>query len=67
MQECRNSMNSEMNTSQKSHIKYQRHRAKIGSELAQEKSQKASKRVNQTKISAHAFYPLQSMKLPQNG
>jgi len=67
MQERRNSMNSEMNTSQKSRIKYQRHRAKIRFEIAQEKPQKASKRVDPIKISAHAFYPLQSMKLPQNG
>jgi len=43
MQECRNSMNSEVNTSQKSHIKYQFHRAKIGPGIAQENSQKASR------------------------
>jgi len=66
MQGCRNSMNSEMNTSQKSHIKYQRHRAKIGSKIVQENTQKASKHVNQTKISAHAFYSLYSVKTPQN-
>ena len=58
MQECRNNMNSEMNTSQKSHIKHQHHRAKIGSKIVQENSQKTSKRVNPIKISAHAFYPL---------
>jgi len=43
MQECRNSMNSEMNTSQKSHIKHQRHRARIGSKIAQENPQKSIK------------------------
>ena len=43
MQECRNSMNSEVNTSQKSHIQYQFHRAEIGPEIAQENSQKVSK------------------------
>jgi len=37
MQECRNSMNSDMNTSQKSYIKYQHHRVKIGSKIVQEK------------------------------
>jgi len=47
-----------MNTSQKSHIKHQHHRAKIGSKIVQENSQKTSKRVNPIKISAHAFYPL---------
>jgi len=36
-------MNSEMNTSQTSHIKYQFHRTKIGSIIAQENSQKTSK------------------------
>jgi len=46
MQECGNGMNSEMNTSQKSHIKYQLHRAEIGSIIVQENSQKASKHVN---------------------
>jgi len=61
MQECRNIMNSEMNTSQKSHIKHQRHRARIGSKIAQENSQKVSKHVNPIKISAHAFYPLKKM------
>ena len=58
MQECRNSMNSEMNTSQKSYIKYQHHRAKIGSIIVQENSQKALKHVNPIKTSAHAFYSL---------
>jgi len=49
----------------KSHIKYQFHRTKLGSIIAQENSQKSIKEhVNQTKISAHAFHPLQSMKLP---
>jgi len=43
MQECRNSMNSEMNTSQTLHIKYQLHRTKIGPEIAQENSRKVSK------------------------
>jgi len=47
MQECRNSMNSEMNTSQKSYIKYQHHRAKIGSKIVQENSQKSLKHVIQ--------------------
>jgi len=59
-------MNSEMNTSQKLHIKYQLHRTKIGSIIVQENSQKSLRHVNQTKISAHAIYPLQNMKLPQN-
>ena len=43
MQECRNSMDSEMNTSQMLHIEYQLHRTKIGSIVAQENSQKVSK------------------------
>ncbi len=65
MQECRNGMNSEMNTSQTLHIKYQFHRTKNGSIIAQENSQKKhQEHVNQTKISAHVFYPLQNMKLP---
>jgi len=40
-------MNSEMNTSQKSHIKYQLHRAKIGSIIAPENSQESLKHVIQ--------------------
>jgi len=40
-------MNSEMNTSQKLYTKYQHHRAKIGSKIVQENSQKSLKHVIQ--------------------
>jgi len=55
MQECRNSMNSEMNTSQKSNIKYQHHGAKIGSIIVQENSQKSLKHVNPIKLTPMLF------------
>ena len=59
-------MNSEVNTSQNHISNINSIEQKLDPKIVQENSQKNQKHVNQTKISAHAFYPLQSMKLPQN-
>jgi len=56
MQECRNSMNPEMNTPQKSCIMYQLHKATIRSIIVQENSQKIIKTCNPIEILAHMLF-----------